>query len=454
MKQKATILSGSVFKGLFWMTVPIMAMNVFQSLFAILDMTVLGIMVDDNAVGAVGASGILISLTTGLLIGTAAGSTVVVAKHISRQETRELDQAIGTSVLFSILSGVALMILGFFSARPLLVWIHCPESLLQDAVVYFQIYFVAVPFILLYNFCASILRANGDTKRPMLFLMIGGVVKIVLNVCITAIFDVTVEGVAIATILSNVVASFLTLYALIKGDGAVRFKLAYCKLYKKELMSILFIGVPAGIQAALYSLANTVISAAVNTFGAAATKGIAIANQFDNVLYQVSVAPSLATVSYVSQNVGAGNVKRAKESVYKSVIITVMFGATLGLLFAVFSGQLSSLMSPDPQVIAYSMQKMVMISSTYFICGVNEVMCSAMRGIGKPIIPMVLTFLYMCVLRFVWVYAVFPAYPDLSFLYSVWPIGWILSIATNLFFYLPSIKKLQESHLARPVNPT
>lgn len=452
MKQNANILSGSVFKGILFMAVPIMVMNVFQTLVGIIDMTVLRIMVNDAAVGAVGSSGMLISLSTGLLIGIASGATVIVARHVSRNEKEAQNRAIGTSILFAVISGILLMIIGFFGAKTLLVWINCPQSLIEDAALYFKMYFCSVPFMLLYNFSASILRANGETKKPMTFLLISGAVKIVLNVTITAAFDVTVEGVAVATIVSNAVAAALTFGVLIKGSSAMKFDFKYFKIYKDELKEILFIGVPAGLQSALYSLANTVISATVNTFGAAATTGISIANQFDGVLYQISIAPSYATVTYVSQNVAVGNIKRAKESIYKSIIITVMFGATFGTLSAVFSGSLSGIMSPNPEVIAFSMQKMMIISSTYFICGINDVMCSTMRGMGKPIIPTVLTFIYMCVLRFVWVYVIFPFYPNLTFLYLVWPIGWILSIVTTLFFYFPHVKKLEKNNSMLNVN--
>ncbi len=436
------MLEGSIFRGLISMTIPIMVMNVFQSLFSIIDMTVLGIMVNDNAVGAVGASSTLISLTTGLLIGIATGSTVVVAKHLGRHEEIDTDKAVGTSILFSIVSGVALMVFGLIFAKTFLVWTNCPDSLLSDAVLYFRIYFGAVPFIMLYNFSASILRADGDTRRPMVYLTISGVLKIVLNIVFIQFFGMTVEGVGIATIISNAVASTLTFSVLIFGKDHVHFKLKYFKFYSHELKEILFIGIPTGLQSALYSLANTVITATVNSFGAAATKGISIANQFDGVLYQVSVAPSYATLSYVSQNIAVGNVKRAKESIYKSIFITVTLGATLGSLSAIFSPQLSSIMSLDPEVIAFSCQKMIIISSTYFICGIKEVLDSTMRGFGRPIIPTVATLLYMCLFRFVWVYLIFPLCPNMTFLYLVWPIGWILQIITTLVFFFPTLKKL------------
>lgn len=440
------MLSGSVFRGLISMTIPIMVMNVFQSLFSIIDMTVLGIMVDDNAVGAVGASGVLISLTTGLLIGIATGSTVVVAKHLGRHEEVDTDKAVGTSILFSIVGGIALMIFGIIFAKAFLVWTNCHESLLSDAVLYFRIYFGAVPFIMLYNFSAAILRADGDTRRPMIYLTIGGIIKIVLNIAFIALFDMSVEGVGIATIISNAVAGGLTFSVLACGKDHVHFKLKHLRFYSHELKEILFIGVPTGLQSALYSLANTVITATVNSFGAAATKGISIANQFDGVLYQISVAPACATVSFVSQNIGVGNIKRAKECVYKSVIITVLFGATFGALSAIFSPQLSSIMSADPEVIRFSCQKMIIISSTYFICGIKEVLDSTMRGFGRPIIPTAATLLYMCIFRFVWVYLIFPLFPNMTFLYLVWPIGWVLQIVTTLVFYFPTVKKLSKKY--------
>ena len=207
---------------------------------------------------------------------------------------------------------------------------------------------------------------------------------------------------------------------------------------------MLFIGIPTGLQSSLYSLANTVIATAVNGFGADATTGLSIANQFDGILYQIVHAPSLAIIPYVAQNIGAKNIKRAKEAVAKSVLITIAFGASLGALSAIFSAQLSSLMSSTPAVIMYSQQKMIIVSSTYFICGINEVLSGALRGMGKPIIPTISTLIFMCVLRIVWVRFVFPVCPTLTFLYLVWPIGWILCIAVALSVFFPTLSKLQK----------
>lgn len=437
------MLSGSITKGLLSMTIPIMIMNVMQSLFSITDMTVLRFFSDDRAVGAVGACGMLITLSTSLLIGISAGANVIVARRIGAGDRERADKAVMTSLLFSVVGGLVLMLIGVTSSETFLKMTNCPDSLLPQATKYFKIYFYGVPVVMFYNFCASILRATGDTKRPMYFLIIGGLIKVLFTIFFVTVLDVDVEGVALATIISNVIASLLAFCTLLKFQNVVRVNFKQMKFDLAELKDILYIGVPAGLQSSLYSLANVVITTAVNGFGEAATTGIAIANQFDGILYQFSYAPSLAVTPYIAQNMGAGNIKRVKKTLIRAVFITTAFGTTFGSLSAIFSEQLSSLLSSTPAVIAFSQQKMIIISSTYFICGINEVMGGVLRGMGKPIIPTVATLIFMCLLRFVWVYAIFPLCPNLTFLYAVWPIGWILSIITLLVAYFITMSKLE-----------
>ena len=213
---------------------------------------------------------------------------------------------------------------------------------------------------------------------------------------------------------------------------------------------MLRIGVPTGLQQALYSVANIVIAGAVNTYGADeitranASTGVSIANQFDGILYQIAVGPSLAVMPYVSQNVGAKNMKRAKEAIWKGMLITVIFGGGLGALSAIFSAQLSSIMSSNPEVIRFSQQKMMLVSSTYFICGINEIVGAGLKGMGKPMVPMIATMIFMCGIRFPWVWFIYPLFKNLTFLYTIWPIGWVLSIITILCFLIPTAKKLQQ----------
>ena len=444
-KGKVDMLSGPITKGLLSMAIPIMIMNVMQSLFNITDMTVLRIFSDESAVGAVGACGTLITLCTSLLIGLSAGANVVIARHIGARDKERTNRAAMTALLIAVSGGFLLTVVGVTFSETFLRWMNCPDSLLQQATLYFEILFYSMPLQMLYNFCASILRAIGDTKRPMYFLILGGIIKACCTVLFVAVFGMSVEGVALATILSNMVASGLALMAILKSKESVHIDFKQVQFDCTELKNILFIGVPAGLQSAMYSFANVIIASVVNKFGADATTGIAIANQFDGILYQIVYAPSLATIPYIAQNIGAGNIVRVRKVVTRAVLITAAFGMSFGSLSAIFSRQLSSIMSSSPAVIEFSRQKMIIVSSTYFICGINEVLGGVLKGMKKPIYPAVSTLVFMCLLRFVWVYAIFPYHPNLTFLYLVWPIGWILSIVTLLVIYFPSISKLQKS---------
>lgn len=444
--KNVNMLSGSITKGLLAMTIPIMIMNVMSSLFTIVDMTALKYFSNDRAVGAIGACGTLITLFTSLMTGVSTGANIVVAKRIGAGDRKGADNAAATAIAVALAGGILLMILGVTFAETFLRMMNCSEVLIPKATIYFRLYFLGVPIFMFYAFCASVLRAIGDTKRPMYFLILAGVVKVIFSLMFLTLTHLTVEGVAIATIIAQLVASVLAFITLRRSDDIISVSLKKLKFYKNELKEMLFVGVPTGLQHAMYSFANVVIMTTVNSFGADATTGVSIANQFDGILYNVSVAPSVAVMPYVAQNIGAKNIKRVKKIILRAVLITTGFGLTLGSLSAVFSGQLSSIMSETPAVIAYSQQKMILISSTYFICGINEVMGGILKGMGKPILPTIATLVFMCLIRFPWVWLIFPLFPQsLTYLYLIWPIGWILSITTLLFAYIPTIKKLEMS---------
>ncbi len=439
------MLSGSITKGLLALTMPIMIMNVVQNIFSIVDMTILGKWVGDNAVGAVGASGMLITLCTCLLIGISAGSNIVIAKRMGEHDNERMGKAVGTSMIIALAGGILLSILGFFMAETFLKWTNCPDKLLPDATLYFQLYFVGVPAQLLYNFSASILRAVGDTKRPMYFLLGSGILKVLLNVLFIGAFHMEVEGVGFATILSNIFVSSLCIFALRRSILQFRFRKMQFDI--REMKDILRLGIPTGLQSACYALANVVITTVVNGFGPDATTGISIANQIDGIQYQIACAPSYASSPYIAQNVGACNIPRVKKALFRSICITVAFGGFFGGLSSIFSAELSSLMTSSEAVIKYSQQKMVLVSATYFLSGINEVMSGSLRSLGKPVIPTISTLIFMCLLRFVWVYLIFPLCPNnLTFLYLVWPVGWVLSIVLLLAVYFPTISKLQKQH--------
>lgn len=443
-KRDVNMLSGSVFKGLLTIALPIMLMNVLQSIYNIIDMSILKLNdAEGLSAGAVGVSSTLISLITGLLIGVSSGTTVVVARFIGKGDNERVEKSIGTGIAFSIIGGFVLMIIGLTCAELFMKMLNCSEVLLKSATLYFRLYFLGVPLLMVYNFSAGILRASGDSKRPMYFALVSGALKVVLTFIAVAIFNLGVLGVGIATIISWALMFSLAIRALLKNNGAVKLKLNRIKIYTSELKEILFIGIPTGMQQALYSVANVIITSTVNTFGEYATSGVAIANTFDGLMYQIVMAPTYAVLPYVSQNVGNKNMKRALESVWKGMVITMSFGIVLGSLSAIFSNELSSIMSNNPEVLEYSRQKMVIISSTYFLTAINEILGVALKGMKRPIVPMICTMIFMCAIRFPWVYLVFPHFNSLTYLYLIWPIGWVSSAIVLCFFFFPTVRKLK-----------
>ncbi len=451
-KKEVNMLKGSIMKGVMTIAIPIMIMNVLQSLFNIIDMTILKMYDTDGgySVGAVGACGTLFSFITGLAVGIAAGANVIIAKNIGMGDKEGVDKSVGTALVFSVLCGVVLLIIGVSFAEFFLGLVNCPTKFFDKAVLYFRLYFLGMPFFTFYNFAAAVLRSSGDSRRPMIYLTFSGVVKVGLTFLLVGVFKMEIVGVSISTILAWVITSVLEGTALVRNGGVVTVNFKKLKIYGKQLKEMLIIGIPTGLQQALYSVANLVIAGAVNTYGsdeitkANASTGVSIANNFDSILYQIATAPALAVMPYVSQNVGAKNMKRAKEAIIKGMFITLIFGGLLGALSAIFSAQLSSIMTSNPEIIKFSQQKMMLVSSTYFICGINEILGAGLKGMGKPIVPMVATMIFMCGIRFPWVWFVYPLFPNLTFLYTIWPIGWVCSIITVLCFLIPASKKLQQ----------
>lgn len=443
MKTKhVDMLSGSVMRGLFALTLPVMIMNVAQSLFSLADTAALKAFGHATAVGAAGAVATLQTVFTHVISGVAVGANVVIARHLGAGERRRAERSISTGLILSLAVGLILFVGGALLARPLLLLTNCPEVLLAEATTYFRIYFFGVPILAVYTFTATALRALGDTRRPMRILFIGCGAKLILTVTLLAITGKGVESAAISTLLANLIKAVLSMIALLRSREIVTVNLGRLEFDRGALGATLYNGIPPTIQTVLYSLANVVLLSAVNTFGPDATTGISIANQYDGVIYNLVYAPSLAVIPYIAQNIGAGNPERAKRAMRCGMLIGVGFGATLGTLSAALAPQLSGLLATSPAAVEFAVQKMVIISSTYFICGINDVLGGALKGMGRPISPMISNLLYLCGLRCVWVYCIFPLFPNLTFLYLVWPISWTLSIVTLIPFLIRALKRL------------
>lgn len=445
LRNNVNMLSGPIIPGLIRMSIPIMVMQIAQALFNIADMAILKVFDSSGiAVGAVGACTILISLFTVMAVGISSGSNVVIARHIGSSEQDSVERSVGTSLVLAVLSGVLLFAVGFFLTDWLLSLVNCPTEFLTQSVLYLKVSFISLPFVVLYNFSAAILRATGDTGRPMIYLIIGGVLKVAATYVFSGPLKMGVLGVALSTVISWAVAAALTFFALLREKGVVKINSRRLKIYRRELLEILFIGLPAAAQPIFFTVANLMLTATVNSFGAAASTSYSIGTTFENIIYQMAVASALAIMPYVSQNVGNRNIKRARQAVRGGILITVVLICFFGWLSALFSRQLASMMSDDPTVIALARQKMILVSTPYFIYGISEVLCAAMRGLGRPIVAALTSLTHMCVIRIFWIYVIFPLNPELWFLYLIWPIGWVLVTLTILCFYFPTMKRLKQ----------
>ena len=446
--REVNMLEGSVMKGLFAMALPIILMNVFQQLFNAIDMTVLGKFANDAAVGAVGACSTHISLFTGLVSGLATGANVVISRFLGHGDRDKAERAVGTSLIVGVIGGFALLAVGVLFARGLLVIVDCDESLLAGATRYFRLYFCGLPAYMVYFFGASILRARGETRLPMIYLLIGAAAKVVLNFALVAGLHLTVEGVGYASIAANLISAVLTFRAVYRMEGTLRFSWRNVRVFGYELRQILLTGIPVGLETALYSVANLAIAAVVNGYGPDATTGYSIASQCNNIVYHVCVGSSYAVMPYVAQNVGAGNLGRVRETVRKALLLTTVLGGAVGWSFAIFARPIASLMSKTPVVIDFAAEVIVLVSGTYFLCGIMFAMNAVLRGLGRPIVPTVSTMVFMFALRFLWVWFVYPLCPTPVFLYAVWPVGWVLCILTTLCFYFPTMRRMEKRYLA------
>ena len=448
-RKDVNMLEGSIVKGLLAMALPTMLANVVQSMYSIVDMRVLKMFDpgDGLAIGAVSACGNLTSLITALVIGIATGSNVIVSRYIGRKDPESRDKAMHTALAFSILAGIVLSLIGVIGAPYFLTWTNTDPDLMSQAVLYFRMYFGGVMILLSHNFLGSFLRASGDSRRLMATSLTGGAVKVIGTVVFVGGFKLGILGVSLATLVSWCVYVGLDLRVLLpKGRAPVQVRLKEVRFHKKEMKEILHVGVPAGLQQALYSIANVIIVSTVNTFGKEATTGLGIANQYDGILYQICTAVTVSVMPYVSQNIGAGNVKRAKQAMVRGFLITFCIAGGLGALSATFSHSLAGFMTGNPHAIVHAQEKMVIISSTYFLCGIDRMIGQSLRAMGKPMAATISTMVWMCAFRFFWVYVVYPFLPQgsLTSLYMVWPIGWTLSIITLLCIFFPTVKKLDK----------
>ncbi len=435
---------GPIFKKLFLYALPLVGTNLLQMLFNAADVVVLGILCGDKEVGAVGATTSLINLIIAVFVGLSSGASVVISRYMGAGDEEGAHRAVGTSIVIALISGVVLLIVGVTCSRYFLAWLDTPKELIDGATKYMTIYFIGVPIIMLYNFIASILRAVGDTLRPLIYLLIGGIINIGLNVFCILVLNLTVEGVAIATVSSQLASVILSLIALLKSKGYGQFSLKYFKVYKQQLKDIILVGLPSGIQGALFNIANVTIQTNINAFGDKMVTANTSAQQFDGILFFIGNGIALACMAFVSQNYGAGKIDRIKKVFGQAVALVTGVGITLGIVLVLCADLLLSIMTSDPTVIEYAKIRLTILGLTYFTCGIMECFSYSMRALGKSITAMIISLVGVCGFRILWLNTVFLLLPTRAMLYWAWTCSWVFSIALYSCFFFPLIKKLSK----------
>lgn len=448
-KYELDMCSGSILKKMLVFTLPLMLSSILQLLFNAADIVVVGRFAGDNSLAAVGSTTALVNLLTNLFVGLSIGANVTAARLYGAKQNDALSRTVHTSIAVSLISGVILTFIGFFGAEKMLVLMSTPPEITELAAVYLRIYFLGITALMVYNFGSAILRAIGDTKRPLYYLMASGAVNVVLNLIFVICFKMDVAGVALATVISQCLSAALVVRCLMKEQGAIRLILRSIKIHRQELLSIIRIGLPAGFQGIVFSLSNVVIQSAVNLFGNVVVAGNSAAANIEGFVYVAMNSFYQAVLSFMSQNFGAGNYKRLNKILITGELCVTAVGLLLGNLAVIFGEQLLRIYSDSPDVIAAGMIRLRYISRLYALCGIMDVLVGALRGIGCSITPMIVSVIGACGLRLIWIATVFtiPEYHSVETVFLSYPITWIITASVHLICYIivrKRVKRLYE----------
>ena len=427
--------NGPILGKLFRFAMPLALSGILQLLFNAGDIVVVGRFAGSQALAAVGSTGALINLIVTLFMGISVGANVLVSQYYGAGDKKGLHETVHTAILSSLVFGIALIAVGIALARPMLEMMETPADVLEQAVLYMRIYFIGMPVLMLYNFGAAILRAVGDTQRPLYFLLLAGVVNVVLNLFFVIVLHMGVAGVAAATSISQAVSAFLVFWCLVKVDGDYKLCPKQMRIYKDKLWKMMKIGLPAGIQGASFSISNVLIQSSINSFGAVAMAGNTAGANIEGFVNMGMDSFSQAALSFTGQNLGAGKTKRVNRVMVLCLLMASATGLLLGLTANLFGPQLLGIYSSDPAVIEYGLMRLRITCMFQFAGGLMGVMVGVLRGMGASLIPMAITISSVCGFRVVWIFTVFAASPTLTTLYVSYPVTWALAAFFDFVCY-------------------
>ena len=439
--------NGPILSKMLRFSIPLMCSSVLQLLFNAADIVVVGRWAGDNSLAAVGSNTALIGLLTNLFVGLAVGANTLAAKYYGARDRDALHRVVHTSILLSIISGLVLTVVGVFGARTILIWMQTPENVLDLATLYLRIYFLGMTATMVYNFGAALLRAEGDTQRPLYFLSLAGVVNIVLNLFFVIVCKLDVAGVAIATVISQCISASLVLRCMVKDTGPLHLDLKKMRLHPQAMRQILRIGLPAGFQGILFSLSNVVIQSSVNTFGEVIMAGNSAAANIEQFVYVSMNAMYQATISFT--NYGAGNYHRIRKIMIRAQGCVLVVGLVLGNAATLAGRVLLSIYTTSPPVIEAGLVRMGIVCTTYALCGMMDVMVGGLRGIGYSIMPMLVSLVGACGLRLLWIATIFqlPQFHTIQTIYWSYPISWAITFGVHVICFLWAMKKVKRQLL-------
>ena len=440
LKTNMDMLNGPLGRKILRFAVPLAATSILQQLFNAADIAVVGQFAGDKALAAVGANTFVINMLINLFVGISVGVNVVVANSIGAQSYRAITRSVHTSVIVSFISGILLSFIGVFFARPILSAISTPADVLDLAVRYLQVYFAGIPFVMLYNFVAAILRGKGDTKRPLYVLLATGAINVLLNVLFVAGFGMSVTGVALATVIANALSAGTLFYFLLHEVGPFKLEFWKLRITPVFLGRIMRVGLPAGLQGVVFSFSNVCLQSAINSLGSATVAASATALTYEFIVYYWLNSFSHACVTFVGQNYGAKNLERCRRAVRWTILLATTSTFALSMLCCYFAKPLLSLYTSDPEIIATGSIRMYVVVGVLFINVFLDVFSGALRGMGQSLAPALTCVVGVCGIRILWVIFVFPQYRSFASLMVVYPVSWIVTIMVLAGIYIYRVK--------------
>lgn len=444
-KYEIDMCNGSILDKLVSFSIPLMLSGILQLLFNAVDIIVVGQFTGNEALAAVGSTTALINVFVNLFIGISLGASVLAARFYATGQEKEMTETVHTSITLALISGIAMGIIGVIAAKGALELMDTPDNVLNLSTLYMRIYFMGMPFFMLYNYGAAILRAVGDTKRPLLFLIISGATNVVLNLLLVIQFHLGVAGVAIATVISQCISCILVLRCLYLSDGSYQLRFNKLGMKTRYVKQIFQIGIPAGIQSTIINFSNVLLQSSVNSFGSVAMAGYTAANNILGFLYVSVNSITQACMSFTSQNYGVRKFKRMDKVLLECLGLTVIVALVLGGGSYLFGAELMHIYTKSTKVIECGVDIMLYTTVTYFLCGIMDLLPGALRGMGYSTVPMILSVIGTVGTRIVWIYVIFPCHRSLDFLFISYPVSWLLTIVMQVICFYFVRKKVHNS---------